>query len=81
MKSRKGFLYALLAVDFFSVLLSWAGLLLIEETTLLEAQEYIVYYWNSIYDFLIGYPLEVFILLSATFIVYYILRLFGIRIE
>lgn len=81
MKSRKGFLYVLFAVDFFSALLSWAGLLLIEENTLLDAQEYIVYYSINIYDFLIGYPLEVFILLSATFVVYSILKLFGIRID
>jgi len=81
LESRKGFLYVLFVVDFFSILLSWSGLLLIEEKTILDVQEYILFYWGSIYDFLIGYPLEVFILMSATYIVYYILKLFGIRID
>ena len=81
MKSRKAFLYVLIVVDFLSVLLSWAGLLLIEEKTILEVQKYFLYYWKNIYNFLIGYPLEVFILMSATFIVYYILKLFGIKID
>ncbi|RMF95357.1 MAG: hypothetical protein D6734_05690 [Candidatus Schekmanbacteria bacterium] len=81
MKDRKGFLYALIAVDFIAFLLSWAGFLLIEEETILEVWKYILFYWNMTYNFLIGYPLQVSILLAGTYIVYYILKLFGVRID
>ncbi len=81
MKNRKPFLYAILGADFLAILLAWAGFLLIEEDTILEVQKYLLFYWDGLYSFLIGYPLDVTILISVTIIIYYILRFFGIRID
>ncbi|MBI5375152.1 MAG: hypothetical protein HZA77_06930 [Candidatus Schekmanbacteria bacterium] len=81
MRSSKGFLIILLALDFISSLMAGAGYLYIKDETLNDVGNYLTYYWSQIYTFLLGYPLQVLILISATAIVAYLLEFFGFKVR
>jgi len=81
MRVSKEFGFCILALFFFSAILAYFELLLIDETNISRIQVYFYTFWNPLKNFIFGYPLDVAILISITLIAFFILKFLGIRIQ
>jgi len=81
MKVSKEFSYAMIFFFLTSLILSYFDLLLINENIIIRIQLYFLLIWRPLTAFLMGYPLDVLVLISLTIAVFYILKILGIRIQ
>ena len=81
MKASKEFFYTIIVLFFISLILSYFDFLLIDELVILRFELIFLAFWTPAVDFLLGYPLDIVILISLTIIAFYTLKYLGLKIR